>query len=99
MQSRTWYFTHSDSSGGSSRLATILGDTKPVPFNKNLDFKIVTPGTLVLRSVNDSYDGTYEFELGVLGQKDDTSAVRVFIASKVLSSDNHIMRLSHWNEK
>ena len=84
MESRTWYFTHRDSSKR-NRLAVSLANTKPIPFYDQLDFGIMPPGTLVLRKVNDSYDGTYEFELGIKDQDDDTSTVRVFIASKVLS--------------
>ena len=81
MVSRTWFFTHRDSSKR-NRLAASLANTKPLPLYDQLDFDITPPGTLVLRKVNDSYDGTYEFELGVKDHDDDTSIVRVFIASK-----------------
>ena len=83
MESRTWFFTHSDSSG-KSRLAAILANTTPVRLSKDLEFNIITPGTLVLNNVNQSYDGTYEFVLGVKNQPDDTSTVRVYIAGTFL---------------
>lgn len=83
VDSRSWFFTSSNDSAKRT-LAVILLTAAPVLFHESLpEFNIIPPGTLVLRNVNESYDGTYEFELNVNGQPVDTSTVGVFIASKV----------------
>ena len=80
MRTRTWSFTPSDGSGGNT--IADHGKTCTRFYDQLPDFDITPPGTLVLRNVDGSYDGTYEFKLAVKGQEDDTSTVRVFIASK-----------------
>ena len=79
---RTWSFTSSD--GLRKRvLAVAIANGDPQPIGKNLPGSDVTTlGILVLKNVNQSYDGTYEFELKVTGQPVDTSNVRLFIAGR-----------------
>ena len=79
---RVWSFTSSDGSPKRT-LAVAVGDGVPQPLKKNLpEFDVTTQGALVLKNVNQSYDGTYELKLEVVGQPVDTSNVRLFIASK-----------------
>ena len=82
---RTWTFTSSDGSPKRT-LALLVADGDPYLVKKSLpDFELTKQGALVLKNVNQSYDGTYEFELEVSGQPIDTSNVRLFIASKFCS--------------
>ena len=76
---RTWrFFGHSDS----KILAVILVDGKPVIRDKLLKFEIKNRATLVLKNVNESYNGTYEFTLDADKKKYVSKAV-VVIASKL----------------
>ena len=79
--SRVWYFTSSDGSFVDERLARIIDDENPQIFNIGLSgVSIVKPATLLLKNVNQTYDGTYRFDLtGLVGGR---SEVVVFIASK-----------------
>ena len=81
VSSRTWFFTSSDGSSKNT-LAIIVANGDPTLRNNLPDFDIVKPGTLILNHIDKRYDGTYNFELRVDGKLDDTSDVRMFIASK-----------------
>ena len=78
---RSWYFTSSDGSFD-ERLAVILLNGQPQIFNIGLSgVSIVKPATLLLENVNQTYDGTYRFDLSGPGGG-ETSRVVVIIASK-----------------
>ena len=78
--SRAWYFTSSDGSFVNKRLARIFDDENPRIFNIGLSgVSIVKPATLLLKNVNQTYDGTYQFDLS--GPVGGRSEVVVFIAS------------------
>jgi hypothetical protein len=80
--SRAWYFTSSDGSFSAKRLAIITKDDEPKIDESGLSgVIIVKPATLILKNVNQSYDGTYQFFLLAL-RNSGTFDVRVFIASK-----------------
>ena len=82
VSSRVWYFTSSDSSFVNKRLARIFDDENPRIFNIGLSgVSIVKPATLLLKNVNQTYDGTYRFDLS--GPVGGRSEVVVFIASKL----------------
>ena len=79
---RVWYFTSSDGSFVDKRLAVIIFDGQPQIDNTGLSgVSIVKPATLLLKNVNQTYDGTYRFELSAPGGG-STFEVVVFIASK-----------------
>ena len=79
---RVWYFTSSDGSFVNERLAIILLDGQPQIDNSGLSgASIVKPATLLLKNVNETYDGTYQFQLSAPGSG-STFEVVVFIASK-----------------
>ena len=84
--SRAWYFTSSDGSFVDKRLARIIDDENPQIFNSGLSgVSIVKPATLLLKNVNQTYDGTYRFALSAPGGGSPFEVV-VFIASKFLIS-------------
>ena len=82
---RIWYFTSSDGSFVDKRLAVIIFDDDPQIFNSGLSgVSIVKPATLLLKNVNQSYNGTYQFDLSAPGGS-GSSQVVVIIASKFRS--------------
>jgi hypothetical protein len=76
---RTWRF-FGDS--GSRILALISVDAKPIIRDQSLKFEIKKPATLILKNVNESYNGTYHFTLETDDMKYVSEAV-VVIASKL----------------
>ena len=83
---RAWYFTRV---GGSTQelLATIHDDNVPKIRPSDLSgVEIVKPATLVLRHVNQSYDGKYRFR--IIGSSNQDVDIRVFIASKFFKRVN-----------
>ena len=78
---RSWFFTRS---GGSTteRLARIVDDDDPKILQSSLSgVEIVKPATMLLKNVNQSYNGVYQFQLD--GSNLAVSiGVRVYIASK-----------------
>ena len=82
VSSRKWYFTSSDGSFVNTRLARIIDDKALQIDNSGLSgVSIVKPATLFLKNVNQTYDGTYRFDLSGRGGS-GSSRVVVFIASK-----------------
>ena len=82
VSSRTWYFTSSDGSFVNTRLARIIDDKALQIDNSGLSgVSIVKPASLFLKNVNQTYDGTYRFDLSGRGGS-GSSRVVVFIASK-----------------
>ena len=78
---RIWYFTSSDGSFNAERLARISDNEEPRIYESGLSWvTIVKPATLVLKNVNQTYNGTYRFSLTAHTNGD--SSVVVFIASK-----------------
>ena len=83
--SRVWYFTSSDGSFVDEPLASIFRDGQPQIDNSGLSgVSIVKPATLLLKNVNETYDGTYQFQLSAPGSGSAFEVV-VFIASKFRS--------------
>ena len=82
VSSRTWFFTNSDGSIDGKRLGRIIDDEKPrIDKDNGLSgVKIVKPATLILENVNQTYNGTYRFD--VAAPVGGRSEVVVFIASK-----------------
>ena len=82
---RVWYFTSSDGSFVNERLARIIDDENPQIFNSGLSgISIVKPATLLLKNVNQTYNGAYSFDLsGPVGGRYE---VVVIIASKFFKS-------------
>ena len=79
---RAWYFTSSDGSFNGERLGQIISDGNLQPFPIGLSgVSIKKPATLLLKNVNQTYDGTYRFELS--GPVGGRSEVAVYIASKI----------------
>ena len=79
---RAWYFTSSDGSFIGERLGQIISDGQFQPFPIGLSgVSIKKPATLLLKNVNQTYDGTYRFELA--GPVGGRSEVVVYIASKL----------------
>ena len=79
---RVWYFTSSEGSFVDERLAMIIDDENPRIFNSGLSgVSIVKPATLLLKNVNQTYNGTYRFDLSARGGS-GSSQVVVIIASK-----------------
>ena len=74
---RTWRFF-----GDSRVLALISLDGEPVILDRSLKFEIQKPATLILKNVNESYNGTYQFTFETDKTKDVSEAV-VEIASKL----------------
>ena len=82
--SRAWYFTSSDGSFLNERLAVIPFDGQPQIDNSGLSgVSIVKPATLILKNVNQTYNGRYRFDLS--GPVGGESEVVVIIASKFRS--------------
>ena len=78
---RAWFFTRSGGST-SERLATIADDdNRKIRHSSLSGVEIIKPATLLLKNVNQSYDGVYRFQLDGSGPSVSIS-VRVFIASK-----------------
>ena len=76
---RTWEFTSSDGFLNTYLLANVFGDGVP-RITSFLNVAIEKPATLVLKNVNQSYDGTYKFNL--VAPVSGRSTVVVFIASE-----------------
>ena len=76
---RSWSFK-SSSGGKEKSLAQISGDDPSQILTKLYEIDIEKPATLVLKNVNESYDGTYEFTL--ISSGTNISEVVVFIAGK-----------------
>ena len=82
VSARGWYFTSSNSSINWKRLASIIDDGKPRIDNSGLSgVSIIKPATLLLKNVNQTYDGTYRFVFSAIANF-GTSDVVVFIAGK-----------------
>ena len=78
--SRTWTFTPSD--GGSQvGLAIIIGHGDVAKSTTLYDVAVEKPATLVLKNVNLTYNGTYQFSLSPGAS---ASEVVVYIAGKLL---------------
>ncbi|CAB4037301.1 hemicentin-1-like isoform X1 [Paramuricea clavata] len=81
VDSRVWYLTSSDGSINAKRLPRIIDDEKPRIYESGLSgVGIVKPATLVLKNVDQTYDGTYRFSL--VAPNGGASDVYVFIAKK-----------------
>ena len=80
---RAWYFTSSDGSFVDEPLVRINDNEGPKIFNSGLSgVSIVKPATLLLKNVNQTYNGTYRFDLS-RRRGSGSSQVVVIIASKV----------------
>ena len=79
---RAWFFTSSDGSIVGKRLGRINDEDKlRIDGNSGLSgVKIIKPATLILENVNQTYNGTYVFDL--TAPNGGRSKVVVFIASK-----------------
>ena len=82
---RTWSFTSSDGKHRAFALAIIDGNGGVQKLTDLFEFAIEKPATLVLKNVNLTYEGTYQFavlpSVGV-----GSSDVDVFITGKFLIS-------------
>ena len=80
---RLWrYFGTSSDSSQVELLVAILSDQAPEVYNSSLSgVSIEKPATLVLKDVDLSYNGTYQFQLLASGTV-ESSKVVVFIAGK-----------------
>ena len=76
---RIWYFTSSDGKFNKEPLAEIDRNDPYKKLSNALEFDIQPPATLILNNVNNSYNGTYRFELAPGGLGSD---VFVFITGK-----------------
>ena len=82
LKTRTWYFTSTDGTFNEDPIAEIHGIKKPRIFNSGLTgVSVEGNATLVLKNVNQSYDGTYLFIL-TAGPSTGRSPVIVIIAGK-----------------
>ena len=80
---RAWYFTSSDGSFVNKPLASIVRDGQLQIDPSGLSgVSIVKPATLLLKNVNQTYNGTYRFDLS-RHSGSGSSRVVVIIASKV----------------
>ncbi|XP_028399326.1 cell adhesion molecule 2-like [Dendronephthya gigantea] len=77
VSSRVWYFRSSDGVFNDHRLGRIIDNDPPSKITSLLDVAIERPGTLLLKNVNQTYDGTYQFSID--GER---STVAVYIAKK-----------------
>ena len=78
---RIWVFTSTDGSFNGKPLARIIDNEEPRIYESGLSgVAIVKPATLILKNVNQTYNGTYRFSL--VSYKSGESYVVVFIASK-----------------
>ena len=75
---RTWTFTPSDGQPLVG-LAKISGDGDVQLFTASYEFAVEKPATLVLKNVNLTYDGTYQF---LPSPSASASEVIVYIAGK-----------------
>ena len=79
---RAWFFTSSDGSFVNEPIATIFDNDDPEIYDSGLSgISIAQPATLRLKNVNQTYDGTYRFDL-ISRCCGRSSRVVVFIASK-----------------
>ena len=91
---RAWFFTRTGGST-SERLATIVGDDNRIIRPSSLSgVEIVKPATLLLKNVNQSYNGVYRFQLDGSGPS-VSIGVRVYIASKSNFSITYMHDLSN----
>ena len=74
---KSWSFSGVD---GTKRLARIDSGGLTTFQELNIDFRIREPFTLVLRNVNETYNGTYYLVLVSSAPDPETSTVDVFIA-------------------
>ena len=74
---RTWIFTPSDGRPQVG-LARIIGDGDVEILTTSYEVAVEKPATLVLKNVNLTYDGTYQFSMPRAG----SSEVIVYIAGK-----------------
>ena len=78
---RVWRFTSSDGPFNGKLLAKVNDDDQPKIEDSGLSgVSIEKPATLLLKNVNETYDGTYRFILA--GPVGGRSEVVVYIASK-----------------
>ena len=78
---RSWHFTSSDGTLRNELLATISDDEEAVMETKLLaGLEIEKPATLVLKNVNQSYNGSYKFTIIGTGIDGAGSAVTIIIA-------------------
>ena len=79
---REWRFTSSDGLFVRKPLASIVRDEAPLVEDSGLSgVSIIKPATLLLKNVNQTYDGTYRFDLSGPGGGGSARVV-VSIASK-----------------
>lgn len=82
LEKRAWYFTSTDGTFDSETIAEIHGTEDPKILNSGLTgVTIEGNATLVLKNVNQSYDGEYLFTLSA-GASTSSSTVTVIIAGK-----------------
>ena len=74
---KSWSFSGVD---GRKFLATIDSGGLKTFQELNIDFRIIEPFTLVLRNVNETYNGTYSLVVFSSTTGSETSTVDVFIA-------------------
>ncbi|XP_046857948.1 hemicentin-2-like isoform X2 [Xenia sp. Carnegie-2017] len=74
---KSWTFIDVD---GTKGLATMDSGGLKTFHELNIDFRIIEPFTLVLRSVNETYNGTYSLNVFSITAVAETSTVDVFIA-------------------
>ena len=87
---RTWYFTSTDGTFTTKTIADIDGTEDPKILNSGLiGVTIEENATLVLKNVNRTYDGKYQFIL-VAGASTGSSTVTVTIVGKSYVSKNQI---------
>ena len=79
---RAWRFTSSDGKFVGKHLASIIHHGQPQIEDSGLSgVSIIKPATLLLKNVNQTYDGTYRFDLSGPGGGGSARVV-VSIASK-----------------
>lgn len=76
---RYWSFTSHD--GTLITFAYIIGDGDVIILTSLFDFEVKKPTTLILKNVNETYNGTYKFTLAAINGVGEDE-VAVFIASK-----------------
>ena len=81
MASRSWFFKSSDGLR-TGPIGAIAFDYSPA-LRKNIlsGISVIKPATLVLSNVNQSYNGTYRFDL-ITATEIFTCEIIVFVASK-----------------
>ena len=87
LETRYWYFNSSDGSR-TGRLARIVDDGNPggEDFSLIPRFEIDKPAALILKNVDQRYNGMYTFDLKLKSSRNILSSkVVVFIASKFCS--------------